>query len=618
MASYKGKILEVNLANGSIAHSTLEQDILRRFIGGSGLAAKLFLDRVSPDVDPLSGENILFLITGPLGGTALPGASRLAAGFKSPLTNIWGESNCGGNLGPELKFAGYDGIAVAGISARPVYLFIDDDQVEIRDASDLWGRDIYETTDLLKERIGGRRSVRVLAIGQAGENLVRYASAINDKDAVLGRCGTGAVMGAKNLKAIAVRGTGKVEPARPAEFERRRKQIMKKVKASAITYKLQKYGTDGGMVDGAMSGDLPIKNWSLGKNLALASKIDGATLRERYLSRTHACYGCPVACKRVIRVEEGPYNIDEGPGPEYETCASFGSLLMVDDLAGIVKANEVCNRYGLDTMSCGASIAFAIDCFENGIIGKQDTDGIELKWGDMGAILKMVDKIARRDGFGDTLAEGSKRAAQKIGKNAYNNAIEVKGLELPMHDPRAGHGLGLAYATSVRGGCHLTHIVAYAETGTFVAPEIGLHEGYNPKTSEGKAEMTIVSENLAMVVNSAIICQFVLLSLSVGDVLDMLRATTGFDYDLMEMMECGERTWLLKRGLGNLMGVRAADDRLPQRILTPTNEGGAAGSVPDINLMLKQYYRLRPLDAEGRPTKDKLHSLGLSDLAARL
>jgi aldehyde:ferredoxin oxidoreductase len=618
MASYKGKILEVNLANGSIAHSTLEQDILRRFIGGSGLAAKLFLDRVSPDVDPLSGENILFIMTGPLAGTALPGVSRLAAGFKSPLTNIWGESNCGGNFGPELKFAGYDGIAIAGISDRPVYLFIDDDRVEIRDASDLWGRDIYETTDLLKERIGGRRSAKVLAIGPAGENLVSYASAINDKDAVLGRCGTGAVMGAKKLKAIAVRGSGKVEPARPAEFEKLRKHIMEKVRASATTYKLRKYGTDGGMVDGAMSGDLPIKNWSLGKNLALASKIDGATLSEKYLTRTHACYGCPVACKRVIRVEEGPYDVDEGPGPEYETCASFGSLLMVDDLAGIVKANEVCNRYGLDTISCGASIAFAIDCFENGIIGKQDTDGIELKWGDMGAILKMVDKIARRDGFGDTLAEGSKRAAQKIGRNAYNNAIEVKGLELPMHDPRAGHGLGLAYATSVRGGCHLTHIVAYTETGTFVAPEIGLHGDYDPKTSEGKAEMTIVSENLAMVVNSAIICQFVLLSLSVGDVLDMLRTTTGFDYDLKEMMECGERTWLLKRGLCNLMGVGAADDRLPQRILTPTNEGGAAGSVPDIDLMLKQYYKLRPLDAEGRPTREKLHSLGLSDLAARL
>ncbi len=618
MGSYCGEILEINLTNGTIGHSALKQDVLRRFIGGSGVAAKLFLDRVSPDVNPLAGENILFLMTGPLGGTALPGASRLAAGFKSPLTNIWGESNCGGNLGPEMKFAGYDGIAVEGISDKPVYLFIDDDKVEIKDASDLWGKDIYETTDLLKERIGGRRKVKVLAIGQAGENLVKYATAINDKDAVFGRCGVGAVMGAKNLKAIAVRGTGKVEPATPAEFEKRRKQVMQKVKASAITRSLRAYGTDGGMVGSAISGDLPIKNWSLGENLELASKIDGVTLSKQYLVGPHACYGCPVACKRVVRVEEGPYRVAQGPGPEYETCASFGSLLMVDDLAGIVKANEACNRYGLDTLSCGASIAFAIDCFENGLIGKQDTDGIELKWGDIGTVLKMVDKIAQREGFGDVLAEGARRVAREIGKNARDYAVEVKGLELPMHDPRAAHGVGLAYATSIRGGCHLTHLMPYVETGAFVAPEIGLAGEHETKTSEGKAEMTIVSENLAMVVNSAILCQFVLLSLSVEDVLDMLRTTTGFDYDLNEMMKCGERTWVLKRGLGNLMGVRAADDELPQRILTPTKEGGAAGSVPDIELMLKEYYRLRPLDADGRPTKEKLHSLGLSDLAAKL
>jgi aldehyde:ferredoxin oxidoreductase len=591
---------------------------LRRFIGGSGVAAKLFLDRVPPDADPLGGENILFLFTGPLAGTTLPGVSRLAACFKSPLTNIWGESTCGGNFAPEMKFAGYDGIAVKGISDKPAYLFIDDDRVEIRDASDLWGKDIYETTDLLKERIGGRRAVRVLAIGQAGENLVKYATAANDKHAVLGRCGAGAVMGAKKLKAIAIRGTGKVEPATPTRFGKRRKQVMQKVKDSAITRGLRAYGTDEGMVDSALSGDLPIKNWSLGKNLELASKIDGVTLSKRYLVGTHGCYGCPVACKRVVRVDEGPYRVDQGPGPEYETCASFGSLLMVDDLAGIVKANEACNRYGLDTISCGASIAFAIDCFENGLIAKQDTDGIELKWGSIDAALKTVDKIARRHGFGDILAGGSRHAVQKIGKNARDYAIEIKGLELPMHDPRAGHGLGLAYATSIRGACHLTHIVLCAERGALVDLKIGLHGRYDPHSSEGKAEMTIVSENLAMVVNSAIVCRFVLLSLSVEDVLDMLRVTTGFDYDLNEVMECGERIWMLKRGLNNLMGIGAADDRLPRRILTPTKEGGAAGSVPDIERMLKEYYTLRPLDANGRPAKDKLCSLGLSDLAAKL
>ena len=381
---------------------------------------------------------------------------------------------------------------------------------------------------------------------------------------------------------------------------------------------MRAHGTDSGMIFHASRGDVPSKNWSLGENVALASKIDGAVLSEKYLIRPHGCPACPVACKRVVEVKEGPYKVEEGPGPEFETCASFGSLLMVDDLAGIVKANDLCNRYGLDTISCGATIAFAIDCFENGLIGRADTDGIALKWGDIGAVLEMVGKIAQRDGFGDILAEGSRRAARMIGKNASDYAVEVKGLEFPMHDPRAGHGWGLAYATSPRGACHTQHLVTYVEMNVISFPEIGLPGGYEATRSEGKAEMTIDCENLGMVVNSAIICHSVLLSLNLRDVLDMLRTTTGFDYDLKELMECGERIWLLKRGLGNLMGIRAADDRLPQRILTPLKEGVVAGSVPDMELMLKEYYKLRALDAEGRPTRDRLHSLGLSELATRL
>ncbi len=616
MKGYNGDILEVNLTTGAVGQSTVEREVLRRFIGGGGVAANLFLNRVSPDVDPLSGGNVLFLMNGPLTGTNLPGAARFTACFKSPLTGIWGETSCGGNFGVELRFAGYDGIAIEGVSDKPVYLLIEDKRVEIRDASDIWGKDIYEVTDLLKKRVGGGREVKVLAIGQAGENLVRYAAIINDKRSVLGRCGGGAVMGSKKLKAIVVRGTGKVEAAEAEEFEKRRKEILEKVKTSM--QRLRAYGTAGGMVEGARRGDLPIKNWALGENLALASKISGQALTEKFLVRTIACYGCPVACKRVVSVKEGPYRVEEGPGPEYETLASFGSMLMIDDLAGLIKINEACNRYGVDTISCGCTIAFAIDCFENGIIGGGDTGGIALKWGNVDAVLEMVERIARREGFGDVLAQGSRRAAQMIGGNAVDYAIESKGLEVPMHDPRVGHGLGLAYATSIRGACHNQHLVLAVEADGTCYPEIGLPGGYEAKTSEGKAKMTMICENLGMVVNSAIICQFVMGSLSLGDLLDVLRTTTGFDYNLEEMMECGERIWLLKRGLGNLMGVRAADDRLPQRMLTPTKEGGAAGSVPDMGLMLKEYYKLRPLDAEGRPAKEKLHSIGLSDLAARL
>lgn len=617
MKGYKGKLLEVNLAIGAIGHSMLKQEILRKFIGGGGLAAKLFLDRVSPDVDPLSGENVLFIMTGPLAGTNLPGTSRFCVCAKSPLTQIWGEANCGGNFAPQLKFAGYDGIAIEGASDKPVYLFIDDDVVEIRDASELWGKDIYETTDILREQLRGK--VTVLAIGPAGENLVRYACIINDKHNAAGRCGLGTVMGAKKLKAIAVRGTGKVEPAHQSDLTKVRERVREKVNASVVTLAFRGFGTDAGMVVDALRGDVPGKNWSWGDNLAVATKIGGEVLAEKYIVRSHACHACPVACKHVVRVKEPPYMVEEGPGPEYETCASFGTLLVNDNLAAIIKANEACNRYGLDTMSCGATIAFAIECFEHGLIGKKDTDGIELKWGDMDAILKMIDKTARREGFGNILAEGSRRAAQRIGKNAHDYTVEVKGLELPLHDPRGGgHGQGLAYAVSPIGASHNQHLAHDIEANVISFPEIGLPGGYEATRSEGKAEVTVICENGGMVRNSAIVCYFVLYSINMDDVVDMLNATTGFDYNLKEWMECGERIWLLKRGLNNLMGARAADDRLPKRILTPLKEGPAAGSVPDLELMLKEYYKLRALDAEGRPTRDKLLSLGLSELAARL
>jgi aldehyde:ferredoxin oxidoreductase len=618
MSGFEGKIVEVNLTTGAVKKFNVPQEVLRKFMGGSGLGAKLFFDAVSPDVDPLSGDNTLFFTTGPLTGTNIPGGARSSACFKSPLTNIWGESNCGGNFGPELRYAGYDGIAIKGASSKPVYLLIDDDRVEIKDAVDLWGKDTYETVDILKQTIGGTRKAAVLAIGQAGENLVKYAAIVNDKYAKFGRCGGGAVMGSKKLKAIAVRGTSKLEFAEPAEFQKRRKEIADKSKEHIATQFMKDHGTNGGMMVLAATGDLPGKNWSLGDNNEVASKVNGVTVTENYLVSTHSCYGCPNGCKRMVKVKEGPYKVDESPGPEYETAASFGTLLMVDDLPGLIKANELCNRYGLDTISCGSTIAFAMDCFENGIINNKDTDSIDLSWGNIQAVLELVGKIARREGFGDTLAEGSRKAAQKIGKNAADYAVEVKGLEVPMHDPRAGHGLGLAYATSIRGACHMSNLNTSIEMNTVVAPEIGLTGTYEGMKSEGKAEMTLISENLAAVCNAAILCNIAVIPWAIQDIVDMLRLTSGFDYDIKEMMECGERIWLLKRGLNNLMGVKSSDDRLPKRILTPTKEGTAAGSVPDIDLMLKEYYGLRGLDSEGRPLKAKLNSVGLADLAARL
>lgn len=616
MGGYKGKILEVNLTTGAISHSTIDEDVLRKFIGGSGLAAKLFLDRVPPDVDALSAENILFVMNGPITGTGLPGSARISVCAKSPLTNMWGESSCGGFFGPELRFAGYDGIAIKGVSPKPVYLLIDDDKVEICDASDLWGKDTYDVTDLLYKKVTGTRKPRVLVIGPAGENLVRFAGIVSDKADLAARCGMGAVMGSKKLKAIVARGTGKVEPGMPDGFVKKRKEIMETVKTSMVAWALKNLGTNAGMAGGVMTGDTPSKNWALGLNLGALGTVDAPTMNRSYLTKAHACYACPIASKRVCRVAAGPYKIKEGPGPEYETCASFGTLLLNNDMAAIIKANELCNRHGMDTISCGAAIAFALDCLENGLISRDDVDGVQLEWGNASAVLQMVDKIAKRDGFGDTLAEGTRRAAEKIGGNAADYTIEVKGLDLPMHDPRANHALGITYATSVRGACHVNSGVFFDHS--FVSDELGVPAGQQPKESEGKAARTIVYEDLGRVVNSAGVCWFTVLPLNFEGLLEELRITSGFDYDLKEMMECGARIWMLQRGLSNLMGITAADDRLPKRIMTAHKEGGAAGSVPDLKLMLKDYYRLRPLNANGRPPKEKLQSLGLSELAARL
>ena len=618
MGTYRKKILDIDLTTGAIKTSTLDDEVLRKFIGGSGLAAKLFLDRVSPGLDPISDENVLFIMTGPLAGTTLPSVSRFEVCFKSPLTGIWGESSCGGNFAPELKAAGYDGIAISGSSNKPVYIFIEDEKVEIRDALDLWGKDSYESTDLLKKSHEGNRSVKVLAIGQAGEKLVKYASIVNDKANVAGRSGGGAVMGSKKLKAIVVRGSGKLVPAMPEEYAEIRRACLEKIKNSPVTQFMHEYGTNGSMAVSAAVGELPIKNWTQGEAPDIIPKIDASALTSTFLTRRHACHGCLIATKRVVKVDPGPFQMTEGPGPEFETVGAFGSLLLNDNLAAVCKANDLCNRYGMDTISCGSIIGLAMECFEKGLINSNDLDGGQLRWGNADDVIAMIEKIANRQGFGDVLAQGSRRAAMKIGKGAIDFAIEVKGLELPMRDPRAYHGLGLAYAMSNRGGCHVEHMVTYLEVGGYVAPEIGLAGGYLGQTSQGKAEITVIGQNVGALTNAAALCHFAMISLSINDFLGMLRTTTGFDYNLEELMQCGERIWMLKRGLNNLMGVTAADDRLPQRILTPLKEGAAAGSVPDMELMLKEYYNLRGLDAKGYPLKAKLTSLGLSDLSTKL
>ena len=616
MGGFIGTILQVDLASGAISPMTVEEKLFRQFIGGSGIAAKIFLDRFRPDVEPLSPENPFLVMTGPLTGTNFPGSSRFVVCGKSPLTGIWGESAIGGNFSPELKIAGYDGVLCLGAAEAPVYLLIQDGKAEIRDASRLWGKDTYETTDILKRELGS--PFKILCIGQAGEHLVRYAAIANDKAHYAGRTGMGAVMGSKRLKAIAVRGSGRIRIESPDAYKAAFTAVVKGCKESMVAQSLHEMGTDGAMDLGMVTGDVPIKNWTIGQDFDLSANLGGPALTERHLVRAHACSFCPIACKRVVKVTGGPYELEEGPGPEYETCAAFGTMILNADLAAVAKANEICNRYGMDTISCGSTIAFAMECYEKGLLRLQDTEGLAMQWGDMGVVLQLLPKIAHRDGFGDLLAEGTRGAAVRIGGDAKELGIHVKGLELPMHDPRGFHGIGLAYAYSTRGACHNQHAVLPVEQGWVTLPELGLREDYQAQTSEGKAEMVFICENYGTLLNALCQCHFVNYATPPKELLGALNAITGWSLTMGDLLACGERIWLLKRGLVNLMGSGDSDDLLPKRILTPVAEGGAAGSVPDLELMKQDYKRIRGLNAQGRPSPETLEKKGLDDLARRL
>ena len=619
MAGFEGKTLEIDLSSGKISKGTLDKNILRKFIGGSGLGAKLIFDRVDPHVDPLSPKNPLFLLTGPLSGNTLPGGARFAACGKSPLTNVFGEASSGGDFASELRSAGWDEIILTGASNKPVYILIQDDKVEIKDASDLWGKGNFEVHDLLKERHGGRKP-KVVAIGQGGEKLVRFAAVCNGKKDFAARCGMGALMGSKKVKAIVAIGSGKIPLAEPEKFAERRKIVIQKAKENIITMVLGMSGTVAAVEVSMITGDIPGKNWTIVGNPG-AGKIGGAVVNSpAFLGGTESCHGCVVGCKRVMDIKEGPFKGLAGPGPEYEGVGAVGSNLLIEDMGAVIKMNQMCNDYGMDVISCGGTIAWAMECFEKGILTAKDLDGIELKWGDADATMKMITKIAKREGFGDVLAEGSKRAAQKIGKGSSDFLVEVKGMEVPMHDPRTNHGLALSYATGARGACHTSDPLYSVGTGVYAFPEFGLTGALaaQVKISKGWGPVTKGAQDYGAIYNAAILCYMVTGAINAEDLVDLMVTSSGFDYTLPELAECGERIWHMKRGVNNLMGMTVKDDKLPQRILTAPTEGGAAGSSPDMKLLMEEFYPARGLAADGRPTKETLGRLGLNDLSAKL
>ncbi len=609
LGGYKGRILRVNLTDLRVSVEPLKEEYVKKFLGGTGIAAKILYDELDPHVDPLSPSNKLVFMTGPLTGTLAPGCGRFVIASKSPLTGIWGESGSAGYWGPELKFAGYDGIIFDGKAENPTYLWLNNENVELKDAKHLWGKDTIETENKLKSELKEPRS-RIVTIGPAGERLAKIACIVADGGGVAGRCGLGAVMGSKNLKAIAVRGTERVEVADETTFNDLVKEISSIMENSPRTKSLRSYGSAGSMEGNEAVGDVPIKNWTINSWPDGAKKLSGQHMAKTILKRPVTCFACPIACKREIEIKSGPYAGVKGKGPEYETCASFGTLLLIDDIGVVAKANDLCTRYGIDTISCGSAIAFAYECYEKGLITNEDTEGINLSWGDHESFLKMIDIIGKREGIGLILGDGVKLASEKIGKDANKFAIHVKGLEMPMHDPRAYKSLALGYATSNRGACHLQAASHWVERGTMF-PELGLKEKQDRFTSEGKAKMVIDMQDFMAVIDSLIICKFTLTcGYTLSHLLRLVEATIGYKMTVDEFMRTGERIFNIKRLFNNRLGISRKDDTLPERIDKPLSVG-TKHRRPDLGLMLDEYYQLRGWDEEGKPKPEKLTELEL-------
>ena len=612
-----GKILEVDLTSGESTEIELDEKLYRDYIGGAGLAAKLLYDWGNLEAAPLDPENLLIFAAGPLTGIGFSGSSRLSVGARSPLTGIWGQASCGGNFGPELKRCGYDAIVFRGKAERPVFLLLGDDSADLLPAEDLWGKDTYETTDILKERYSKQH--KVLAIGPASENLVPYGSIVNDKAHVFGRAGMGTVMGSKNLKAIVARGSKKMELKDPEKVKEIAVAYRKGVETGGMARALRSFGTAGNMESKMIEGDVPTRNWGRGIWEEGGEKLSGVALDETILIEHRSCRGCGIRCKPVVEVPDGPYKMERGAGPEYETLGAFGTMLMNDDLAAVCKANDFCNRAGMDTITCGATFAWAMDCYEAGILKPEDYEGIELKWGDIDTVIKLLPSIVAKEGkLGKLLAKGSRAASEEIGGGSDAFLTDTKGLEAPMHNPRSNWGNGPAYAISVRGACHVSNMMYMLEWGAFEHPEIGLDKMYQGMSAEFKADAVAKTADLGCIYNSACWCMFAGHIIPLPQLVETFNAVAGYDWDIETMMEAGARVWYLQRCLGHIWGATAADDRLGQRIMTPVPDGGIAGMVPDMETMLKDFYEYRGLREDGKPTPETLEKYGLSYLAEKI
>ena len=612
LGGWTGTVLRVDLTRGEIAKEPLREDWAREYVGGRGLAARHLYEEVDPTVDPFAPENTLIFATGPLTGTNASCGARYMVVTKGPLTGAMTTSNSGGRWGPELKFAGYDMILLEGESPEPVWLWILDDRVELRPATHLWGKGVFETEDLIRSETG-LPDCSITAIGPAGENRVRFAAIVNDKYRAAGRSGVGAVMGAKKLKAIAVRGTGSVRVADPAALMASQWAMKQDLTEAPLTSEgLPAYGTLALMNVINEHGALPTRNYQEAQ-FEGAEAISGEELADTRLLANKACFACTIACGRVSKISDegvGRYTMKTSPrnwkhateGPEYENAWSLGADCGVDDLDAILKSNTICNDLGMDPISLGATIAAAMELYEKGVIDDERA-GMAMPFGSAEALVALSEQTAYRQGLGDLIAEGSKRMGEQLDHPEV--FMGVKGQEFPAYDPRAIQGMGLGYATSNRGACHLRAYTVSAEV-------VGIPEPMDPRATEGKAELTRAFQDVSTAVDATGLCIFLTFGTTLEAIRPILCAATGVDWSDEDLQQAGERIWNLERIWNNRAGLTAADDSLPRRMLAePIPAGPAKGEVNKLGEMLPEYYRVRGWSEAGEPSDAKRDELGI-------
>jgi aldehyde:ferredoxin oxidoreductase len=607
---YAGRTLRIDLNSGAVRAESISDADVRAFFLGSGYATKLYAEEMNPEIGPLDPRNPIYVFNGLLSGTFAPTGCRSSWCGRSPLTGIWSEANLGGHFGAELRFAGVDGLVVTGRADRPVYLYVHGGTAEIRDATQLWRMDTFDTYDHLLAETDPK--ARAAVIGPAGENRVHFASVMQggrSHSRAAGRCGMGALLGSKRVKGIVVRGRERPTYADRNGFSALVRELTPQIREGSKGMSM--YGTAGGMSGTEFTGDLPIHNWQDGSWEEGAQAISGQVIHEKYWVKDTNCHSCPIGCGKAIEINEGPYAGVRGEGPEYETLAGFGAMLRISDLEAISRANDLCNRLGLDTISASATVAFAFEAFEKGLISTDETEGVPLTWGDPAGMLKLVELIAARRGAGKFLADGVRAAAAHLGGGAEAYAIHVKGLEVAYHDPRAFLSMAVNYATANRGACHLEGLTYWPMYG--VDAEAWAPEPYDRFSNVGAGRQAMAFQDYLSLYNPLGLCKFIgKVGLSPETLAQLVNAATGWDLTGEEMMRAGERIFVLKRVVNNRLGISRADDTLPERLLSHARPSGQAeGQLPDLEVMLEEYYEARGWLDDGRPSPERLEKLGL-------